>query len=135
MSLTDPLSASGGGVTDGEMVFSINKWISDCKDQDTQAKVQLLNDDGSESNPEITVSDTTIVSLPLSLSLFSHCSAQLDCRVYRNVGSFVRQSNTTSSVNVIRKIAFIDQTNYQYPRLVLYAARDIRSGEEILLSK
>jgi hypothetical protein len=66
MSLTDPLSASGGGVTDGEMVFSINKWISDCKDQDTQAKVQLLNDDGSESNPEITVSDTAIVSLSLS---------------------------------------------------------------------
>jgi hypothetical protein len=77
----DPASSStSGGSGDGAMVYSISKWISDCKRQDTQSKVQLLNDDRPLGNPEVTVSFSSPSSLCSSQSLVGlSCLSQ--CRL------------------------------------------------------
>jgi len=60
----------------------------------------------------------------------------IDSRKFGNVSKFIRRhcsSSTAPVQNLDRKFVFVDNVNNRFPRLALYAARDIYSGEELVM--
>jgi len=69
------------------------------------------------------------------IALIYH-SYQVDSRVYGNVTRFIRRADSAAGgrpSNLIRKLVFADHRNHNFPRLALFAARDLYAGEELLL--